>query len=315
MPANVYTSTQVVGNREQLIDKIFRTSPTDTPFVSRIDREDAEAVFVEWQTDTLRAPNPNNAAPEGADATFALQAPTVRIGNRCQIFTDTFSISGTQNAIRHAGGPEISRLKAKKAIEIKKDIEAAVISNPATQAEDATHNRKLRGLNGWIHTNNNSGVGGSPPVPSTNTPAVPGTKRDFSEALLKDVILKAYTSGGDVRFALMSPFLKQLASTFDGNVVREQEVGNTNKGTLQTAYTFYGSDFGVIEMVPDRCMAGIDGNVYGIDPDYWSIATLRGFETDELAKTGDNVSYEMVTELTLVARNEASSFAIRDLNP
>ena len=102
---------------------------------------------------------------------------------------------------------------------------------------------------------------------------------------------------------------------FDGNVVREQEVGGERKPTLQTAYTFYGSDFGVIEMVPDRCMAGgIDNNVYGIDPDYWAVATLRGFETEQLAKTGDNVSYQMVTELTLEARNEASSFAIRDLN-
>ena len=315
MPANTYTTTQVVGNREDLIDKIFRTSPTDTPFVSRIDRVDADAVFHEWQTDTLRAPNPNNAAPEGADATFAPQAPTVRVGNRCQIFTDTFSISGTQNAVRHAGGPEVSRLKAKKAVEIKKDIEAACIANAITQVEDATHNRKLRGLNGWIHTNVSSGVGGLPPDPANNLPPTPGTKRDFDEASLKDAILKAYTSGGDVRFALMAPYLKQVASTFDGNVVREQEVGGTSKVTLQTAYTFYGSDFGVIEMVPDRCMAGgIDDNVYGIDPDYWAVATLRGFETDELAKTGDNVSYEMVTELTLEARNEASSFAVRDLN-
>jgi hypothetical protein len=314
MPANVYTTTQAVGNREDLIDKIFRTSPTDTPFVSRIDRIDADAVFHEWQTDKLRAPNPNNAAPEGADATYAVQAPTVRIGNRCQIFTDTFSISGTQNAVRHAGGPETNRLKAKKAIEIKKDIEAAAIANAATQVEDATHNRKLRGLNGWIATNNSLGVGGVAPDPKNNVPPVPGTARVFSEALLKDAILKAYTAGGDVRFAIMAPYLKQVASTFDGNVVRQQDIDGDRKPTLQTAYTFYGSDFGVIEMVPDRCMAGgIDNNIYGIDPDYWAVATLRGFETDEMAKTGDNVSYMMVTELTLEARNESSSFAVRDL--
>jgi len=315
MPANVYTTTQAVGNREDLIDKVFRTSPTDTPLVSRIARVDADAVFHEWQTDKLRAPNPNNAAPEGADASFAVQAPTVRIGNRCQIFTDTFSISGTQNAVRHAGGPETSRLKAKKAVEIKKDIEAACIANAQTQAEDATHNRKLRGLNGWIATNNNMGAGGTAPDPKNNVAPGPGTKRDFTEDTLKDAILKAYTEGGDVRFAIMAPYLKQVASGFDGNVVREQEVGGERKPTLQTAYTFYGSDFGVIEMVPDRCMAGgIDNNVYGIDPDYWAVATLRGFETEQLAKTGDNVSYQMVTELTLEARNEASSFAIRDLN-
>lgn len=314
MPANVYTTTQVVGNREDLIDKIFRTSPTDTPFVSRIDRVDADAVWHEWQRDTLRAPNPNNAAPEGADATFAKQAPTQRLGNRCQIFTDTFSISGTQNAVNHAGGPEVNRLKAKKALEIKKDIEAAAISNAVQSIEDTNGNRKLRGVNGWIQTNNNMGAGGVAPDPVNNIAPVAGTKRDFTEDLFKDAVLQAYTNGGDVRFAIMAPYLKQVASGFDGNVVREQEI-DSSRATLNTAYTFYGSDFGNIEMVPDRVMAnGIDNNVYGIDPDYWAIATLRGFETDQLAKTGDNTSYEMVTELTLEAREERSSFAVRDLN-
>jgi hypothetical protein len=314
MPSNVYTTSQVVGNREDLIDKIFRTSPTDTPFVSRIDRVKADAVWHEWQRDVLRAPNPNNAAPEGADATFSAQAPTQRLGNRCQIFTDTFSISGTQNAVNHAGGPEVSRLKAKKALEIKKDIEASAISNATQQVEDTTHNRKLRGLNGWIATNNNMGVGGVAPDPINNVAPVAGTARAFDEASFKDAILKAYNSGGDVRFAIMAPYLKQVCSGFDGNVVRQQQVNGEARVTLNTAFTFYGSDFGNIEMVPDRVMSnGIDHNVYGIDPDYWAIATLRGFETDELAKTGDNVSYEMVTELTLEAREERSSFAVRDL--
>jgi hypothetical protein len=314
MPANVYTTAQAVGNREDLIDKIFRTSPTDTPFVSRIARVDAEAVWHEWQRDVLRAPNPNNAAPEGADATFAKQAPTERLGNRCQIFTDTFSISGTQQAVRHAGGPELNRLKAKKALEIKKDIEAACIANATQSIEDVSGNRKLRGLNGWIATNNSLGAGGVPPDPANNVAPVAGTPRAFTEDALKDAILQAYTNGGDVSFAIMAPYLKQVASGFDGNVVREQDVGGERKPTLQTAYTFYGSDFGNIEMVPDRVMAnGVDNNVYGIDPEYWAVATLRGFETDKLAKTGDNDSYEMITELTLEAREERSSFAIRDL--
>lgn len=316
MPANVYTSSQTVGNREDLIDRIFRTSPTDTPFVSRIDRVDAEAVMHEWQRDTLRAPNPNNAAPEGADATFAAQSPTQRLGNRCQIFTDTFSISGTEQAVRHAGGPEVNRLKAKKALEIKKDIEASCIANATSQIEDVTHNRKLRGLNGWIATNNSLGATGVAPDPINNVAPVAGTPRAFTEQLLKDAILKAYNNGGDVKFAIMAPYYKVMASTFTGNVVRHQDIDGERKPTLQTSYAFYGSDFGVIEMVPDRVMAnGVDNNIYGIDPDYWAVATLRGFETDKLAKTGDNDSYEMVTELTLEAREERSSFAVRDLTP
>jgi hypothetical protein len=41
--------------------------------------------------------------------------------------------------------------------------------------------------------------------------------------------------------------------------------------------------------------------------DMWAVAILRGTKNVELAKTGDNSTRQVVTELTLVAKNEASS--------
>ncbi|MCA7085845.1 DUF5309 domain-containing protein [Cupriavidus sp. DB3] len=310
-----YTTYQTVGNREDMIDKIFNVSPTDTPLTSSIAKVEATGVYHEWQRDQLRAPNPDNAAIEGADATYGQQAPTQRLGNRCQIVSDTFKISGTQNKVRHAGGSELKRLKAKKMIELKKDIEAAAIANATAVVGNDTTPRKMRGLNGWIATNNNMGAGGVAPDPINNTPPTAGTTRPFTEDLFKDAILKAYTSGGNVTMALMNPTRKQKASSFTGNVQRMHEVDNNPKtATLNTAYTFYGSDFGTIKLVPNRVMAnGVDGNVYGIDPDYWALATLRGFEDEELAKVGDSRNFEIIWEGTLEAREERSSFAVRDL--
>ncbi|MCF2133875.1 MULTISPECIES: SU10 major capsid protein [Mycetohabitans] len=316
MANNTYTTYQAIGNREDLIDKIFSVAPTDTPFISAIGRTSAKAVHHEWQRDTLRKPNKANAAQEGAPAAYTQQTPTQRLGNRTQIIQDTLSISGTQSAVRHAGGSEEQRLKAKKMVELKKDIEAAAIANTAQVAGNGAGVRQMCGLAGWIATNNNLGKGGVAPDPIKNVAPKVGEKRDFSEELLQDAILQAYTQGGDVTMAIMRPRLKQQASAFEGNAQRVVDVGsNVRAATMNVAYTFYGSDFGVVKLVPNRVMAdGVDDNVYGIDPKMWKLAFLRGFHSEELAKTGDARNFQILCEVTLEACEERSSFAIRDLN-
>lgn len=316
MPANTFQTYAVVGNREDLIDKIFNVSPTDTPVTSSMAKTTATNVFHEWQRDVLRAPNKANAAVEGADATYSAQVATQRLGNRCQIVQDTFSISGTQNTVKHAGGSELKRLKAKKMVELKKDIEAAAIANTTAVVGSASVARQMRGLAGWIATNNDMGAGGVAPDPINNVAPTNGTPRAFAETQLKNALLLAYTNGGNITMAVMNPAHKQQASAFTGNVTRFNEVDAAPKGkTLQTAYTFYGSDFGNVKMVPNRVMSnGVDGNVYCLDVDYWALATLRGFEDEELAKVGDARNFQIIWEGTLEAREERSSAAIRDLS-
>jgi hypothetical protein len=44
-----------------------------------------------------------------------------------------------------------------------------------------------------------------------------------------------------------------------------------------------------------------------IDPDYWSVAFLRRPQMETLAKTGDAEKRMIVTDFTLVSRNEKAS--------
>lgn len=317
MPANTLTTYSVVGNREDLIDKIFMVTPSDTPFTSAIAKTSAEAVYHEWQTDALRAPNAQNAAVEGADATYSAQTPTSRIGNRTQIIQDTFSVSNTQDAVRRAGPKEIARLAAKKSVELKKDIEAACLSNQTSVTGSTSVARTMRGCAGWIATNYTGGAGGSAPVPSTNTAPVAGTAAAFSETMLKTALTQAYQSGGNVSQIHMRPSDKVISSGFAGNATRMQEVEGNGKGAiLQAAYAVYASDFGNVAMIPNRVLSAQstpDKAVYCIDPSMWALATLRGFEKKELAQTGDARNWQIVYEGTLEARNEAASAQIRDL--
>jgi len=47
--------------------------------------------------------------------------------------------------------------------------------------------------------------------------------------------------------------------------------------------------------------------------DMWNVAVLRPTKNVELAKSGDNTTRQVVTELTLVCKNEAASGIICDL--
>lgn len=71
------------GLREDLSDLIYNLSPSDTPFTSNVGRGTADAVYHEWQTDTLAAANTANAQFQGDDiATFTAASVTARLGNR-----------------------------------------------------------------------------------------------------------------------------------------------------------------------------------------------------------------------------------------
>ena len=189
-----------------------------------IDRVGVSNVFHEWTRDSYRAANGSNAAIEGADASYAAQTQPGPLNNRTQIFQDTMSVSNTAEKVRKYGrSSEVNRLKAKKMIELKKDIEAAAVGNGAAVTGTSGVAGQMRGLYGFIATNASVGAGaGVAPNPVTNTAPVAGTPRAFTSTLLDAAILAAYTAGGDCSILLTSPAHKRVASTFTTNVARQQ---------------------------------------------------------------------------------------------
>ena len=76
-PTNTFSTFEAIGNREDLKDFIANISPTDTPFTKLASKTDAEAVYFEWQTDALAAPNTGNAQVEADDITAAAVTPSI----------------------------------------------------------------------------------------------------------------------------------------------------------------------------------------------------------------------------------------------
>jgi hypothetical protein len=316
------TTNNVVRVAEDVEDRIYNFRPSDTPLVSSISRTKVTSKFHEWTADTYRAPNPANAAIEGADATFPTPGQPGQYNNRTQIIQDSMKISGSTEAVKkHGRASEVSYQKTKKMVELKKDIEAAAIGNATAVTDNGTSTAgQMRGLYGWVATNNSLGAGGVAPNPQTNTAPTAGTLRALTEQLVKDVILAVYTNGGDADVLLVSPAHKQKVSSFTGNVQRTNEVADGQRSEnvrLNTAFTFYGHDFGVTKCVPNRVMsgagAGLINTAYVVDYDKISLGQLRPFQTTELARTGDAEAWQILTEVTLIVRQESTLGAIRDL--
>lgn len=318
MPTNTLITPSVVKVAESVEDKIYNFNPSDAPLLSMIGRRPIANVYHEWQRDSYRTPDQTRGAIEGADATYSAQTEPTLLNNRTQIFQDTVSVSNTAEKVKKYGrSSELSRLKTKKMLELKRDIEAAAIASGATVTGTSSTAAKMRGLYGFI-TNDRLGVAGSPasPDPTTNTAPVAGTPESFDEDDLKAGLQSCWENGGDGSVVLCSPAHKVRISTFTGGVQRTNEVGGRQAAVLNAAFDFYRGDFGVTKVVPNRVMAGstagLKSTVYIIDPDKLWLGQLRGFESEQMATVGDAKNWQVRTEVTLIVGDEKPLYAIRD---
>ena len=297
--ATYLTYTDKVGdvqqsNREDLTDIIYDISPTDTPFMSTIGQSKAKGTYHEWQTDSLADATDDNAAIEGADAEYPNLTPTTRVGNYTQIMQKTVQVSNTQDTVDKAGKVKETAYQLTKAsAELKRDIEKTLLSDNTQDAGSSAAPRKLGAIQTWLTTNTVDAAGA------------------FTEPVLKQAVLKAYTEGGTPTMLLVSPKQKQVVSEFEGIAAQRYEAPKSSATTIIGAADVYLSDFGTLSVVPDRFLD--DDVALVLDPTMFSVAYLRPFKQTELAKTGDSTKHQMLTELTLQVKNEASSAMITGL--
>lgn len=328
-----YDSYDLKGAREDLTDDIYRVTPTDTPFTSAIGRKSAKAVFHEWQVDSLASVNTTNAAVEGDDFSFSDPAATTRVGNRTQILNKTFLISDTAETIDKAGRDKESALQTvKKALELKRDIEAMCIGkNASSVTGNATTARISGSLSSWLTTNDNGTPGASPASRGTsggstgfstsNTVlATDGTTRAFTQAMLDGVIAKLYANSGMVDDAIImaGPSQKAVLTGFAGITSTAGRFHEVKDRTIISTADVYASQFGDMKIVPNRYIrqtSNVDREVYIVRPAYAKLAFLRPMQNvPDLAKTGDAWKFAVLAEVTLEVCNEAAHGVVADLS-
>jgi len=308
-PTNTFDTYDSVGEREDLSDVIYNISPTDTPFLSSAAKTAATAVLHEWQTDSLAAASTSNAVIEGDEATNDAVSATTRLSNSCQIMDKVVVITGTQEAVDKAGrASELAYQIAKRAKELKRDMEAMLTTNNAEVTGGSSTARELGSLGSWVVTNDDLASDGASGAGAGNAAHTDGTQRVFTEAQLKSVIKSVWNAGGDPSMIMVGPFNKQKLSGFTGNSTRFDAGADA---TLYTSVDVYASDFGQLQVVPNRFSR--DRDAWVLDMNYWGVAFLRDFSMHELAKTGDTEKRQLLVEATLESRNEAASGLVADL--
>lgn len=314
---NAYTTTSAVGIREDLSNNIYRVDVEDTPFQAAVGTSKATNTLHEWQTRALSAVNTSNAVPEGDEVARAASTANVRRNNVCQISRKDATVSGTLEEVDKAGrDSEMALQMADRSIELRKDMEAILISN---QAFANSTTRTLRGFEAWIRTNTSrgpgSGTAGDDPADPAATPGTTATDanalRAFTETLFLDTLQKVYTAGGNVSVALMGPGQKRTASGFAGRSASQVMVG---KNEIRQSAGLYDSDFGVVKLVPHRYVRSSGRTVLLVDPENVKVSYLRKMVRFPLAKVGDAETRVILSEYTLEMSNEKAHGVIADLS-
>ena len=313
-PSNTFDSYDAVGIKEDLSYVIYNVTPEATPFYSKCRKSSAKNTFVEYQTDTLRASGVN-AHIEGDATTAAARTATTRLGNYTQIFKDAVVIPDTDQGLSKAGrAREIAYQTLKIAKEQKLDIEKALFANQSRVTGSSTVARKLAGVPAWLITNVDFVTGGSP---SGANPTGDGTdaRTDdctptaFSQAKFDGVMQSIWEEGGKPDTVYLSAFQMNKALAFTGNNNQRSTVQAGDSKVIKSL-DVYVTPWGTVEFMPSRENRSRD--VYIMQDDMWEVSVLRPTKNVELAKNGDNTTRQIVTELTLLCRNEKASGGIFD---
>ena len=311
-PTNTLDSYDVRGIREDLSDVIYDISPEETPFYTACAKAKASNTLHEWQTDALRSSG-DNAHIEGDDTIAEARSATVRLNNRTQIFKNSVVIPGTDVGLNKAGrAREMAYQVLKIAKEQKLDIEKAMFANQAKVAGDATTARRMAGVPAWLTTNTNfqSGSSGADPTgDGSNARTDDGTPTAFSQTKFDAVMQAIWVAGGKPDSVYLSAFQMNLALGFTGNNNQRSNITAEAEKVIKHM-SVYVTPWGTVEFKPTRENRGRD--VFIMQDDMWAVGVLRATKNEELAKTGDNEKRQVVTELTLVCRNEKSSGGIYD---
>ena len=310
-------ATRLTSIREDLSDIIYNIAPLDTPFMSGCGKATADNTYFEWQTDTIASGSANQQI-EGDDASADARAVPTRVGNYTQISRYVVQTSGTNEAVNNAGFKSAQAYQlAKKAKQLKRDMEYQLTRNEAQNGGAAGTARKTGGLSTWLATNWVSGnpSSGSPAAggSGTSAPTDASATASITEAMLREVIKDTYEAGGEPDMIMCKPAIKQAISDLSQSVSSLRTAADkVAPAHVVAAVDVYVSDFGTFQIVPNRNQFR-DQDLFVLDMDFFEVSYLRPFKTETLAKTGDSIQQMLIVEYGLKVNNESSSGFLADI--
>lgn len=326
---NSHDAYDLNQKREDFSDVITNIAPTECPFQANVGKANSEREYKEWPIDTLAAAA-DNAHIDGDEFSGDSLTDGNKLGNHHQISRKDLVVTRRANIVKKAGKKrEMAYQLAKKGKELKRDVELAATKRKPAVVGNSTTAPESAGVPAWIRTNDQLGAGGSSPTLSGTTDGYPdasgtvGTARALSEATLMDAIRGCYDQGGNPNMIMVSTEMKQRVSTFlfssssrVATQYQDQGKGPRGGATVIGAVDVYVTDFGIVEIVPNRFSpsGATTSEVFVLDTELWAISYLDGYRTEMIAKIGDHERRMMLVDWTVESKNEAGSAIVAAIN-
>jgi hypothetical protein len=331
--SNTYDTTNpgsAVSNREDLTDVLSILAPEETPILSSLNKQKANATFVEWTVDSLAAPV-TAGIREGADVTTFTDkfAGRARLGNYVQKFRRDFQVSDLQEAVDSVGPAKIAQAEAKSIRELKRDIEATLASANDRAVEDGSSTAyALRGLGDWLDSAGPADVpaGFRTPAASIYTAAEAGSA-EFGEEALNDIITSIFEQTGstnDLMLIADTGLRRVIADFARTSGSSDNSVRNVNydggSGQITLRVDMYESDHGMVSIVNGNpsCMPNFGGSTanssgYLINPEYAGIHELIALGSTRLPNQGGGERGYVDCALTLGVYHPQAHGLIQDV--
>lgn len=315
---------------ESLMQKIWDISKIPLPFTDMIGTSTHDNELATWVQDSLAAPNTSNAAVDGQDvASWNNDPPGPRVGNHSQISTKAVSVTSRAQASNTVGGDALSYQLMMRQQELKRDIEAIMLTGQASVADNGDSVAgKSGGLASWLATNVNVGATGAVGGYNTGTgltvAPTPGTPRAGSEDTLRDLLQSTWENGGNPTVLMSVPAVIRGLSEYMFTSTARVATLMSDTGQSATASVAKGavnvfvSDFGItVEMIGNRLQPLVTTGVaelYIIDPSLIELSYLKGIAVEPLSKTGLADKRQMSADWTLKVLNEKGLGGYFDLD-
>lgn len=319
--------------REDVMDKIWDISNIPLPFTEMCSKGSHSNRRVEFTTDELAAGVANNAVIEGAASSKNDGKLGVRLGNYTQISTKEITVTDTSQEANSIGGmASLSYQIKERQKELKRDVEAQMLSHQASVAGDASSVAGISaGIGAQLKTNVSVGagagaVGGFNTTTGLFVAPVAGTARALTETLIRDTLQKVYEAGGNTSTAMARPvIIRKLSEYLFGSTARvatlTSDKAQKGDGGALTAYgsvNVFVTDFGQTITLKDNRIqladaAGVS-SMYFLDGAHLKQSFLRGYQVETLGKLGLSERRIMSAQYSMLVLNEKSQGAIFDID-
>jgi hypothetical protein len=257
---------------------------TDTPLVSLLlasgNVGTANSKVQTWRESTYNTTDIGSGVVEGNENPSFYESGRAELSNVLQIIQRGVSVSGTANAINVAGqGDVFSAEVADRLVEVKAGLEKAITVGQKNDGSTSPFIRTMQGLENWVDAENV--VNGA-------------TVDEITEDEVKATVRKLWEKGvSGTFFALVNADMKEAVDAIYADkysYIANHDVFGLIVSGIQTNY-------GVVYFLLSRYASPEKMTVFDVNA--LSIDFLRQPQFEALAKIGDSVRGQVITEATL----------------